>query len=306
MFFRRAWALFACLQLAGCSGCSGGSTGVAPVDAGQETNANDPKDGASDARQVAVADADGGAVADRATVADAMVADRSTPPDYHPCPPAPMPCRIMPLGDSITFGIGSTSGAGYRVPLFRKALMAGRSIAFVGSDQNGPPTVDGVPFPPQHEGHRTFIIDTIGGRTGLSPLVPAAITAHTPHIVILMIGTNDAASQIDVANAPRRLGELLDKIFAANASTLVVVAQIIPTDSDATNQRVAAFNAALPAVVAERAAAQKHVVLVDMYGPFVADADFRTSLMTDSLHPNEAGFAKMADVWFAAIGSLLR
>ncbi|HEY0707326.1 MAG TPA: SGNH/GDSL hydrolase family protein, partial [Polyangia bacterium] len=234
-------------------------------------------------------------------------ATRDTMPNaFDPCPPSGTPCRIMPLGDSITHGIGSTSGAGYRVPLFQRALAAKRALTFVGSDQNGPATVDGIPFPPQHEGHRMFIIDTVGTRAGLLPLINEVVTTHRPHIVTLMIGTNDAGSSSYAAEAPRRMGELLDRIFVAAPNALVVVAKIIPTTNDSRNQVVATFNNALPAIVAARAAAGKAILLVDMYQPFVGQADFKTALMADSLHPNEAGFAKMAEVWWNAIQSHLR
>ena len=66
------------------------------------------------------------------------------------------------------------------------------------------------------------------------------------------------------------------------------------------------FNAAIPALVQERAAAGKHVALVDMYGAFTARADFKTSLMFDRVHPKDAGYQVMSDVWYAAIGALLR
>jgi hypothetical protein len=248
---------------------------------------------------------------DRMSGSDAGSADttsvRDTQPNaLDPCPPAGTPCRIMPLGDSITHGIGSTSGAGYRVPLFQRALVAKRGLTFVGSDQNGPATVDGVPFPPQHEGHRMFIIDTVGTRAGLIPLINEVVTTHRPHIVTLMIGTNDAGSSTYAAEAPRRMGELLDRIHAAAPNALIVVAKIVPTTSDSRNQAVATFNNALPAIVATRTAAGKAILLVDMYQPFVSQADFKTALMADSLHPNEAGFAKMAEVWWNAIQPHLR
>jgi hypothetical protein len=233
------------------------------------------------------------------------------PPDgnstFNPCPPAGMPCRIMPLGDSITHGIGSSDLGGYRVPLFRKARMANKSLTFVGSIQNGPATVDGVPFPPQHEGHRMHIIDTANGRAGISPLVPAAIATHKPHIVTLMIGTNDAYFST-APEAPQRLGELIDKIVVADPNVLIVVATLIPQFlSPSGTQAAMTINSAIPGVVAARAAAQKHVVLVDMYQAFVSVPDYRQTLMGgDTLHPNDAGFETMAAVWWVTVGPLLR
>lgn len=72
---------------------------------------------------------------------------------YTPCPTTGEPCKILPLGDSITDGIGVQGGGGYRIELFRKARAAGKNITFVGSLVNGPSMVDGAAFPRNHEGH---------------------------------------------------------------------------------------------------------------------------------------------------------
>ncbi len=86
---------------------------------------------------------------------------------------------------------------------------------------------------------------------------------------------------------------------------MLVVAQIIPTTTDATNTAVRAYNAAIPALVQQRAAAGKHILLVDMYTIFTSHADYKTTLMTDDLHPSTAGYATMGDAWYAAIRGLL-
>ncbi len=220
------------------------------------------------------------------------------------CPPPPAPCLILPLGDSITDGF--VVPGGYRVPLFRRVLLAGQHATFVGSQQNGPAQVDGVAFPRDHEGHVGFAIDPFAGRQGISPLTPGALRTYQPQIVTLMIGTNDMDLQFDVANAPGRLGALLDSIFQTAPGVAVVVAQITPTSDDALNQRIAAFNAAMPALVGAHASAGRHIQLVDMYGAMTSVAGYQTALLTDRLHPNEAGYALMADVWYRALAAMLR
>ena len=68
-----------------------------------------------------------------------------------------------------------------------------------------------------------------------------------------------------------------------------------------TNDVIKAYNQALPGLVQQRAAAGKHVALVDMYTGF----NTSTMLGSDSIHPNSTGYKFMADHWYAAIGSLL-
>ena len=62
----------------------------------------------------------------------------------------------------------------------------------------------------------------------------------------------------------------------------------------------------MPALVESRVAAGKHILLVDMYAPFVADPSFKTSLLAYQWHPNPAGYAMMSGVGDQAIQSYLR
>ena len=227
---------------------------------------------------------------------------------YNPCPPAPTDCKIMPFGDSITDGYSAQRG-GYRIPLFQRAHQEGKHLTFVGSATNGPGMVDGVPFPQRHEGHSAYTINDEPQPTpahkGISPFVKTSIPAYHPDIVLLMIGTNDVDKSIDLPNVPTRLGALIDSIIALDAHTLIVVAQITPTMQDPLNARIQTYNAAIPAVVKSRADAGKHVALVDMYNAFVSDRNYRTTLLYDRLHPNIAGFQKMADTWNTVIHDLV-
>ena len=49
------------------------------------------------------------------------------------------PTRIMPLGDSITRGTGSSWGDGYRLPLTQSMVLERYTSDVVGSRNNGPP-----------------------------------------------------------------------------------------------------------------------------------------------------------------------
>jgi lysophospholipase L1-like esterase len=226
--------------------------------------------------------------------------------EYNPCPPKGTPCAVLPLGDSITFGVGSSTYGGYRAPLFHLAVQSAQSITFVGSQTDGPAMVDGLPFPQQSEGHSGFTIADGGGRSGITALAGSSVTKYQPNIVTLMIGTNDVDIGLDLANAPARLGALMDIVLAADPKLLLVVAQIVPTTDDGENSLVQAYNAAVPGLVSTRAASGKHVTMVDMYGAFTAHAAYKTDYMSDKLHPNDAGYAVMAATWYAKIGPLLR
>jgi len=214
----------------------------------------------------------------------------------------------MPLGDSITDGVGSSApGGGYRLQLFHDAALAHKALTFVGSatDPNGPATLDGKPFPRNHEGHPGFTIDDSSTTSGIAPLVDQSIATNHPQIILLMIGTNDVNRNVDVANAPARLGALIDRMLSDAANALVVVSTIPPTMDDNANTAVQAYNHAITSQVQTRAAGGKHVMVVDVYAAITAQASYKTALMSDFLHPNDAGYVVMGDLWYGAIQRFL-
>jgi hypothetical protein len=181
----------------------------------------------------------------------------------------------------------ATGGAGI---VAGKALEAGKNITFVGSVMNGPREVNGVPFPQNNEGHSGWTISQ------LANIVPSHALDPQPHIILLMIGTNDMYRG-NPATAPDRLRDLINEIFAFDPDTLLVVAQLTPLSFS--NAAVEAYNAALPAIIDGIAATGAHIRLVDMYN------GFSTSMLGDGVHPNQQGYAFMADVWYAAIEDVL-
>jgi hypothetical protein len=231
---------------------------------------------------------------------------------YNPCPPSGA-CVILPFGDSITWGWAGVENTddlgGYRAPLFALAVADGRSLTLVGSQADGPATVSGKTFPRNHEGHAGYTIDNSGSLMGVTPLVvdaPGVIRTSKPNIVLLMIGTNDMSNSVDLPNAPARLGKLIDDIFADAPDALIVVAQITPSQKGPANSSTQTYNAAIPGIVQQRVAAGKHLAVVNMNAAFVARSDWASTLMTDSVHPNAAGYEIMAQTWYPAISGFLR
>ncbi|MFE4822216.1 ricin-type beta-trefoil lectin domain protein [Streptomyces sp. NPDC056704] len=65
------------------------------------------------------------------------------------------PLRGMPLGDSITWGVGSSTDNGYRGPLWDKLAADGHPLDFVGTLRGGSMS------DPDNEGHSGYRIDQI-------------------------------------------------------------------------------------------------------------------------------------------------
>jgi lysophospholipase L1-like esterase len=194
--------------------------------------------------------------------------------------------KIMPLGDSITYGDKSTNDEGYHSPLYLRLVNeAGYAPDFVGSQTTGVI----VEADHNHEGHKGYQIDQI--QAGID----GWMATYQPDVVLLHIGTNDMYRNYQVATAPDRLGALIDQILAKKPTTQVLVSKLIPSADAATQTRIDAYNAAIPGIVASKG---PRVHLVDMAGITTAD-------LFDLLHPTDLGYAKMSDRWYPVLTSVL-
>lgn len=298
-------------QAAGGTNAIGGTSAVGGTKAAGGTSTVGGSKAAGGTSAVGGTKAAGGTSATGGTTAKGGTSATGTSTGYSPCPTDGSACKIMPFGDSITHGYNPDTPGGYRVELFRLAHSAGKNVTFVGSQTSwGVGAVDGVTFPPNHEGYSGYTIDPTTQRSGISPLVSTAMPAATPHIVLLMIGTNDCIDNYNLTNAPTRLGNLIDSIYAQLPNVLIVVAQPIPSRGDSTkgddtalSGRIETYNATIPGVIQTRASAGKHILLVDMYTPFAAN---KASLMEDQWHPNPAGYVTIGTQWYSKIANLLR
>ncbi|MFD3664051.1 ricin-type beta-trefoil lectin domain protein [Streptomyces sp. NPDC058659] len=192
------------------------------------------------------------------------------------------PLRVMPLEDSITWGVGSSTGNGYRGPLGDKLAADGRPLDFVGTLRGGSMS------DPDNEGHSGYRIDQIAA------LADASLTRYRPNVVTLEIGTNDLNGNHQPSTAAARLKSLVNQITAAAPDATVLVASLVVSTSGTVEQHRGAYNQAVPHIVSEAQAAGKRVAYVDMSGLTTAD-------LADALHPNDTGYRKMADAFHRGI-----
>jgi lysophospholipase L1-like esterase len=178
--------------------------------------------------------------------------------------------RILPLGDSITWGYINGGGSnGYRERLLANMQSAGYKVDFVGTQKSG------TMADKDNQGHPGFTISQI------RPVAGGGL-ASRPNVVLLHAGTNDLnrgnpSSEPD-ADAPRRLGLLLDDVLKAVPQAVVIVAKIIPAKNSGLAAKVRTFNNALPAIVAARVSKGSKVSIVDMNV-------LGTNELSDDLHP---------------------
>ncbi|WP_328550367.1 MULTISPECIES: ricin-type beta-trefoil lectin domain protein [unclassified Streptomyces] len=191
------------------------------------------------------------------------------------------PLRVMPLGDSITWGVGSSTGNGYRGPLWNELAADGHPLDFVGTVRNGSMS------DPDNEGHSGYRIDQIAA------LADASLTRYRPNVVTLHIGTNDLQGASQANDAIAGLKSLVNQITADVPDATVLVASLVVSTSSSEEQWRGTYNQAIPQIVSQAQAVGKHVAYVDM-----------SSLTTaDPLHPNDSGYQKMADAFHRGIQS---
>ncbi|UOZ06358.1 FG-GAP-like repeat-containing protein [Amycolatopsis sp. WQ 127309] len=183
--------------------------------------------------------------------------------------------RVMPLGDSITWGVGSATTSSYRAPLARLLAAQSRySARFVGTQASG--SLPG----PANEGHSGYTIDQ------LTAGIDGWLAFDRPDVVLLHVGINDLARGIDVAHAPQRLRTLADRIFADRPGVAVLFLGLIPT-TPGLESATASFNSSVKAMQGSEQQAGHRFRYVDP--PALTSAE-----MADNLHPDDAGYQRMA------------
>ena len=203
--------------------------------------------------------------------------------------------KIMPLGDSITYGKVNENLrelGGYRTELWQQFEADGLTVDFVGSQSTGPNSLGDQ----DHEGHPGIKID------GIEDNVDDWLKTSMPDIVTLMIGTNDTHKD-SISQMSRELSGLIDKVTQQLPDAQLLAASIPPINPDGQSQRrvqkAIDFNAAIPNIVNGKVAEGKKVKFVDMTSLTVDDI---SSPPEDTgLHPTLDGYSKIADFWYDAL-----
>ncbi|MEO0519584.1 MAG: hypothetical protein AAF171_20015, partial [Cyanobacteria bacterium P01_A01_bin.116] len=198
---------------------------------------------------------------------------------------------------------------GYRDNLQTLLGSTGLNFDFVGSLTHGQSGFDR-----NHEGHGGWTISEI------SAAVNGWLDSFQPEIVLLKIGTNDIGfsptgqqgGELSIQAAINQLSSLIDQILTRVPTTRIVVSSIAPAVFDDIDpnlfgllpnfeQRVQAFNALIPDLVASKTTQGKLVSFADSFSAL----DPAQHISSDGVHPNESGYAQIADVFNTAIQNLL-
>jgi lysophospholipase L1-like esterase len=243
--------------------------------------------------------------------------------------------KIMPLGNSITFGEDSSpehqeqttpeNCIAYRKALYNLLIGAGYTFDFVGSQHSGwdaglPQNdidsldyCDNAGFPGLTPGQLNTLLLTstnprYGGDCELSYCPQNYLEVFDPDIILLHIGTNGLSSYADAEDYRDDINDLLDIVDAYEASVgrtiPVFLAQIINRRDNSTclptHAPTAYFNDLLAPLVTSRNNGGDEIILVDMenISGFCYKDEAHGGDMFDDLHPAESGYELMAEKWF--------
>lgn len=196
--------------------------------------------------------------------------------------------RILPLGDSITYGYLSSNGDGYRAHLRDMLNVTFPSVTYIGSQTSGNMTNN------VHEGHPGYMIHDIAKKA-----LPSLV--QQPNVILVMAGTNDVARPYMPNDAPWRLGALIDFVLLSCPFSVVIVAQLAPiTEPPEGYNMIKIFNSQVPEIVATRQRAGKKVLSVDM------SQKFTVANLKDGVHPNDNGYEIIAQTWYDGIQQAVR
>lgn len=197
--------------------------------------------------------------------------------------------KVMTIGDSITFGVGTTTpSGGYREALRRVSQPV---LSFVGSQTNGYSTVA------HNEGYPGAAIAT------LDSIVVPKLQTYSPDIVMILAGINNLGKRNSGYTGVKQglkdmttfLADIKKKLPKAKVlvSTLTPLA---PSSNYASSTDIKTFNTGLKSVISTAGA-----TFVDN---FTNAGIGTTDISSDGIHPNDSGYAKLGKIWAKSVNSL--
>ncbi|BCS17202.1 SGNH/GDSL hydrolase family protein [Aspergillus puulaauensis] len=193
--------------------------------------------------------------------------------------------RLMPLGGSVTQGVGSSTGAGYRRPLLKLLQDHGFGVQMVGSRKTG------SMLNSHHEGWPGLRIDEIDKKARIST------SQLVPHVFAVNAGSNDCLQSFKLDEARTRLGDLLEYLWHASPDSTILLSSLIVSADKQANSNVMYVNDQFRTLAKQKANEQKKIVFVDMN----CDAGPQIGCLDDGIHPDNEGYEKMAKLWMNGV-----
>jgi acyl-CoA thioesterase-1 len=190
------------------------------------------------------------------------------------------PKKVVAFGDSITFGFLDLQKRGFRLTTSNNYpnILQGKLKALdpawqvVNRGQGGEHSFEGV------------------GR------ISSVLRSDKPGFILIMEGTNDAQQCDDDTVLVNNLRSMVQSAKANK--TIPILGTIPPSfrNNDCADDVISKANANIPAI-----AAAEGIVVADIFNGMNQRDLFGISPDRDPLHPNEQGYAVMANIWYNAM-----
>ncbi|KAL6796442.1 carbohydrate esterase family 3 protein [Trichoderma sp. SZMC 28012] len=193
--------------------------------------------------------------------------------------------RLMPLGGSITYGVESSDRNGYRKYLQDMLIADGNNVTMVGSRSAGSMSNN------DHEGWRGFRIDQIESKA------KGSVQHLMPNLITINAGSNDCIQDFDIERIGKRMGNMLDVIWAASPNSTIILSNLILSLDTEVESRIEWANDQFRGIALSKQSEGRKIVFADMHsqwGPKEND-------ISDGTHPNDQGYYKMAKIWYKGV-----
>ncbi len=196
--------------------------------------------------------------------------------------------KIMPIGDSITQGGRKPGEYSYRLPLFKMLKQSGFKVDFIGSQHELDDEHFQWPahFDNDHEGyygettwsvHDTFIENT--------KALPA------PDIALIQLGNNDLRRWNQFGAVLLPLHDIIRQLRKKNPKVTILLSEL---NHNWLSSKYLRLHLKLLALYEN--SSKSRIIMVPHYKNWDTKKD-----TFDSIHPNQTGQQKMANVWFKYI-----
>lgn len=237
---------------------------------------------------------------------------------------AEIPVKILPLGDSITYGystVNVSTPGGYREPLYRNLVAAGMDVEFLGSNTGNPGPLLLEANQVGHEGYPKYTIGEITANLDGSYNAPAAerkpynnggywLTgtgsrpAIFPDATLLLIGTNDVEGGAQARMIKERLETLVEELFTLRPDTHLYLASLPPyLDDAARTEVIQEYNLYIETkIIPDFLERGYEVAFVNQYANFILPTgEVDPTKFGDRLHPNATAYEQMGATWAEAL-----
>jgi lysophospholipase L1-like esterase len=200
----------------------------------------------------------------------------------------------MTLGASVCRGDVSNGTVGFRKPLRDKLVSVGNKVNMVGSERVGEMRDNDVEA---HPGNR---VDQV--HEWASHSVPTS----KPNLFLMNVGSNDCLQHWDLPNYHVRLHDFINYLLRQSPKGTVVMSTLLTNTVPDTEPCILHLNRQIRELYTTLAMAGRPVVLAEMHDQFVPEGDslerpHRENITPDGTHPDDAGYAMMARIFFQSI-----